>query len=44
MSFFADGIAHASLAGIAIGIMFSWQPLITALVLSALFALIIYFF
>ena len=43
MSFFSDGIAHASLAGIAIGIVFSWQPLATALVLSAIFALIIYF-
>lgn len=42
MSFFADGIAHASLAGIAVGIVFSWQPLLTALLLSAAFALIIY--
>ena len=42
MSFFSDGIAHASLAGIALGIVFSWQPLTTALVLSAFFALIIY--
>lgn len=42
MSFFADGIAHASLAGVAVGIIFSWYPLATALILSALFALIIY--
>ncbi|MBU4421556.1 metal ABC transporter permease [Patescibacteria group bacterium] len=43
MSFFADGIAHASLAGVAIGIIFSWYPLASALVLSIVFALIIYF-
>ena len=43
MSFFSDGIAHASLAGIAIGIVLSWQPLVVALVVSALFALVIYF-
>lgn len=43
MSFFSDGIAHASMAGIAIGIVFSWHPLETALVLSAIFALVIYF-
>lgn len=42
MSFFSDGIAHASLAGIAIGIIFSWYPLATALVLSVIFALTIY--
>lgn len=42
MSFFSDGIAHASLAGIAVGILFSWYPLATALVLSVFFALIIY--
>jgi len=43
MAFFADGIAHASLSGVAIGIIFSWYPLGVALVLSAIFALIIYF-
>lgn len=42
MSFFSDGIAHASLAGIAIGIIFSWPPLIVALCLSAVFAWVIY--
>ena len=42
MSFFADGIAHASLAGVAIGIVFSFSPLITAIIFSAIFALIIY--
>jgi len=43
MAFFSDGIAHASLAGIAVGIILSWYPLATALALSAVFALIIYF-
>lgn len=26
MSFFADGLAHASLASVAIGLIFSWSP------------------
>ena len=30
MAFFADGIAHASLAGVAVGIVFSFNPIITA--------------
>lgn len=42
MSFFSSGIAHASLAGVAIGIILSQNPLITALFLSILFAIIIY--
>jgi zinc transport system permease protein len=42
MAFFADGIAHASLAGIAIGILFSWNPLITALIFSVLFSVALY--
>jgi zinc transport system permease protein len=43
MAFFSDGIAHASLAGVAVGIILSLNPLIVALISSALFALIIYF-
>ncbi len=42
MSFFSDGIAHASLAGIAIGIVASVHPLTTAIIFSIIFALIIY--
>lgn len=42
MAFFADGIAHASLAGIAIGIIFSVNPLLSAILLSIVFAVIIF--
>lgn len=42
MSFFASGIAHASLAGVAIGILTSQNPLIVALILSVIFSIIIY--
>ncbi|MBD3328228.1 iron chelate uptake ABC transporter family permease subunit [Candidatus Peregrinibacteria bacterium] len=42
MAFFSDGIAHASLAGVALGIVFSWNPLIVALISSAVFAAIIF--
>jgi zinc transport system permease protein len=38
MSFFSDGVAHASLAGVAIGIMVSVNPLITALLVGLLVA------
>lgn len=43
MAFFSDGIAHASLAGVAVGIIFSVNPLLTAIVVSAVFAAIIYY-
>ncbi len=43
MAFFSDGIAHASLAGVAAGILLSINPLLTAIVVSALFAAIIHF-
>ncbi len=43
MSFFADGIAHASLAGVAIGIFLSFNPLLAAILVSVIFAIIIYF-
>jgi ABC-type Mn2+/Zn2+ transport system permease subunit len=43
MSFFSDGIAHASLAGIAVGVLASIHPLTTALIFSVIFSLIIYY-
>lgn len=43
MSFFSDGIAHASLGGIAIGILASIHPLTVAIAFSIVFALIIYY-
>ncbi|MDD4931473.1 MAG: metal ABC transporter permease [Candidatus Colwellbacteria bacterium] len=42
MSFFGDGISHASLAGVAAGIALGIDPLLTAVVVSAVFAVIIY--
>lgn len=42
MSFFSDGIAHASLAGIAVGILAGTQPLATAIIFSIVFSLAIY--
>lgn len=39
MAFFSDGIAHASLAGVAIGVVVSVNPLMTALAASILFAI-----
>lgn len=42
MSFVADGIAHASLAGVAIGFLFHLQPLVAAMGFSLLVALAIY--
>ncbi len=43
MAFFSDGIAHASLAGVAIGIIASFNPLFTAIIFSIIIAIIIYF-
>ena len=43
MAFFGDGIAHASLAGIALGIFVGFAPLPVAIVYAALVALAIYF-
>ena len=43
MSFFSDGIAHASLTGIAIGLLAGLQPIIIAILFSILFALTIYY-
>ena len=42
MSFFADGIAHASLAGVAAGVLAGIHPLTTALIFSVLFSIAIY--
>ena len=43
MSFFSDGIAHASLAGVAIGLLTGFYPLYTAILVSILFASLIYY-
>ena len=42
MAFFSDGIAHASLAGVAAGVLLSINPLATALVASVFFALMMF--
>ena len=42
MSFFSDGIAHASLAGVAAGILLSQQPLIWAIIVGVIFATAVY--
>ncbi len=43
MAFFADGIAHASLSGAAAGLLFSMDPMFTALISAIIFAAVIYF-
>ncbi len=43
MAFFSDGIAHAALAGAAIGLLTRRDPLHTALIFSALLAAVIFF-
>jgi len=42
MAFFSDGIAHASLAGIAIGLLVSVNPLAVALVLGVIIAVLMF--
>jgi len=42
MAFFSDGIAHAALAGAAIGLLTSISPLLTALIFSMFLAGLIY--
>jgi zinc transport system permease protein len=42
MSFFGDGIAHASLAGIAIAVLAGWAPLPVALIWTVIVAIGIY--
>lgn len=44
MSFFGDGIAHASLAGIAIGLLLAVNPLITAIIFSVIIAALMFVF
>jgi len=43
MSFFGDGIAHASLAGVALGVLAGFNPFWTALGVAVVFAVAIYF-
>jgi len=40
MAFFSDGIAHASLSGVALGLLVNANPLLTALGVSALLAML----
>lgn len=44
MAFFSDGIAHASLAGVALGVLTNTNPLFVALGASSIFAIIISWF
>lgn len=44
MAFFGDGIAHASLAGIALGLLTGFAPLPVAVVYAVVVALAIYWF
>ncbi|MBI2427005.1 MAG: metal ABC transporter permease [Candidatus Kerfeldbacteria bacterium] len=44
MSFFGDGIAHASLAGIAIGLLLAVNPLSTAILFSVIIAALMFVF
>jgi zinc transport system permease protein len=43
MAFFGDGIAHASLAGIAIGILASLNPFFIAILFGVVFAVLIFY-
>ena len=43
MSFWGDGIAHASLAGIAFGLLLAFNPLLLAIVVAIIFALLVYY-
>ena len=42
MAFFSDGIAHASLAGVALGVLISVNPLMTALAASVFFSVLLF--
>lgn len=42
MSFFSEGVAHASLTGIAIGLLFGGNPFFSAIIFSVIFASILY--
>jgi len=43
LSFIGDGLAHSSLAGIALALLLGWAPIPTAVVASAAIAAFIYF-
>ena len=43
MSFMGDGIAHASLSGVAIALLLGWAPIPLTIILSILIAVFIYF-
>lgn len=43
MAFFSDGIAHTSLAGVAVALLLGQQPLLWAAITGVLFAILIYF-
>ncbi len=43
MAFFSDGIAHASLSGVAIGVLAGLNPLVTALGVSVLFSVVLFY-
>lgn len=43
MSFIGDGLAHSSLAGIALALLLGWAPIPTAVIASVLIAALIYF-
>src|SRR4051812_31565979 len=40
-SLIADSLAHVSLAGVAIGLVLGWQPIVGALVVAVVVALVI---
>lgn len=42
MSFIGDGLAHASLAGVALALLVGWAPVPVAMVLSVILAILIY--
>ena len=43
MAFFSDGVAHASLSGVAIGVLAGFNPLLTALGVSVLFSITMFY-
>lgn len=43
MAFFGSGVAHASLSGVAAGLLAGWYPLYTALMVGVLFAVLVYY-
>lgn len=43
LSFIGDGLAHASLLGVALAILLGWAPLPTAMISAVILAILIYF-